>query len=36
VSLVVIVKNFVGLFRRLEPDFCFFALVFCDLVGVMC
>jgi hypothetical protein len=36
VSLIVIVEDFVGLFRSLEPNFCFFALVFSDFVGVMC
>jgi hypothetical protein len=36
VPLVVIVENFVGLLRGLEPDFCFFALSFGDLVWVVC
>jgi hypothetical protein len=36
VSLIVIVEDFVGLFRRLEADFGLYALVFCDLVRVVC
>jgi hypothetical protein len=35
VSLIVIVEDFVGLFRRLESDLGFSALFFCDLVGVV-
>jgi hypothetical protein len=34
-SLLVIVEDFVGLFRSLEADLCFFALFFGDLVGVV-
>lgn len=36
VALVVIGQNFVGLFRRLEADLCFLALLDGDLVGVVC
>jgi hypothetical protein len=36
VSLVVIVEDFVCLFRRLEADFGLYALVFCDFVRVVC
>jgi hypothetical protein len=35
VSLLVIVEDFVSLFRSLEADLCFFALFFGDLVGVV-
>jgi hypothetical protein len=35
VSLIVIVKDFVGLLCSLEPDLSFSALFFCDLVGVV-
>jgi hypothetical protein len=35
VPLVVIGKDFVGLFRGLEADLGFFALVLSDLVGVV-
>jgi hypothetical protein len=35
-SLFVIVQNFVGLFGGLEANFGFGALVFCDLIRVVC
>jgi hypothetical protein len=35
VSLIVIVKDFVGLLCSLEPDLSFSTLFFCDLVGVV-
>jgi hypothetical protein len=36
VSLVVIVEDFVRLFRSLESNLSFSTLFFCDLVGVVC
>jgi|TARA_R110002003_G_scaffold61_2_gene5509 hypothetical protein len=36
VALLVVVEDLVGLFRGLEADFGFGAVVFCHLVGVMC
>jgi hypothetical protein len=35
-SLIVIVEDFVGLFGGFEADFSFGALVFGDLVRVVC
>lgn len=35
-ALIIVGKDLVGLLRGLEADFGFFAVVFCDLVGVMC
>lgn len=35
VSLVIIVKDFIGLFRGLEPHFGFYAVVFCNFIGMM-
>jgi hypothetical protein len=36
VSLVIIVKDFIRLFRSFESNFGFCAVIFCDFVGVMC
>jgi hypothetical protein len=36
VSLVIVGEDFVGLFRSLEADLGLCAVIFCDLVGVMC
>lgn len=34
-SLLVIIEDFVGLFRGFESYFGFLALFFCDFIGMM-